>query len=99
VQSLAEGLHHELKPRGVDVLACAPGPVHSGFASRAAMTMTMAQTPDEVARGALQALGHRSTVRPGFLAKALELSLKLLPRWGRVRVMAFVMGGMTRGHA
>ncbi|MCU0658106.1 MAG: SDR family oxidoreductase [Polyangiaceae bacterium] len=99
VQSLAEALYHELKPRGVDVLACAPGPVHSGFAARAAMTMTMAQTPDEVARGALRALGYRSTVRPGFLAKALELSLKLLPRWGRVRVMALVMAGMTRGHA
>ena len=31
VQSLAEGLHDELKPRGVDVLAVAPGPVDSGF--------------------------------------------------------------------
>jgi NADP-dependent 3-hydroxy acid dehydrogenase YdfG len=31
--------------------------------------------------------------------EALELSLKLLPRWGRVRMMAVVMAGMTKGHA
>ncbi|MGB3355102.1 MAG: SDR family NAD(P)-dependent oxidoreductase [Mycobacterium sp.] len=31
VQSLAEGLHDELAPSGVDVLAVAPGPVDSGF--------------------------------------------------------------------
>jgi short-subunit dehydrogenase len=35
VQSLAEGMRHELAPFGVDVLAVAPGPVASGFASRA----------------------------------------------------------------
>jgi hypothetical protein len=56
----------------------------------------MAQTPAEVAGGALRALGTRGTVRPGFLAQFLELSLKPLPRWGRVRVMGLVMGGMTK---
>lgn len=99
VQSLAEGLHHELAPRGVDVLASAPGPVHSGFAARAAMTMGLAQTPREVAVASLAALGRRATVRPGLLAKLLELSLKLLPRWGRVRMMAVVMRGMTHRPA
>src|SRR6478672_3334318 len=39
VQSLAEALHVELAPQGVDVLASAPGPVHSGFAARAGMHM------------------------------------------------------------
>lgn len=95
VQSLAEGLYAELKPLGVDVLASAPGPVKSGFGERARMTMTLAQTPDEVARGTLQALGRRMTVRPGHLAKALEVSLSPLPRRGRVSIMARVMSGMT----
>jgi short-subunit dehydrogenase len=99
VQSLAEGLRLELSPRGVDVLASAPGPVHSGFAARASMTMSFAQTPAEVAAATLAALGRRGTVRPGFLAKFLELSLTFLPRWGRVRVMGVVMGGMTKHHA
>jgi len=39
------------------------------------------------------------TVRPGWLAKLLEGSLALLPRWGRVRAMALVMGGMTQHRA
>lgn len=36
------------------------------------------------------------TVRPGFLSKLLEWSLATLPRWGRTRVLAKVMAGMTR---
>jgi len=99
VQSLAEGLGVELAPRGVDVLASAPGPVKSGFAARASMTMSFAQSSAEVASRTLSALGRRGTVRPGALAKFLEWSLACLPRWGRVRMMARVMGGMTRGHA
>lgn len=98
VQGLAEGLHAELKPLGVDVVASAPGPVRSGFGSRAAMTMGLAQTPEEVATGTLRALGRWTTVRPGWLAKFLEASLAFLPRWGRVRMMAVVMAGMTRRH-
>ena len=96
VQSLAEGLRLELLPRGVDVVASAPGPVHSGFAARASMKMGFAQTPREVARSTLHALGRRGTVRPGWLAKLLEASLKPLPRFWRVRMMGVVMGGMTR---
>ena len=96
VQSLAEALHLELGPRGVDVLSSAPGPISSGFASRARMTMRVTQTPADVARASLDALGRRGTVRPGWLAKGLAASLMFLPRWGRVRVMGKVMAGMTK---
>jgi hypothetical protein len=99
VQSLAEGLHHELMPLGVDVLASAPGPVHSGFAGSANMQMGLAQRPQDVVAATLTALGRRATVRPGWLSKVLEWSLKPLPRWGRVRMMGVVMGGMTRSPA
>ncbi|WP_246696876.1 SDR family NAD(P)-dependent oxidoreductase [Methylobacterium planeticum] len=95
VQTLAEGLHAELRSHGVDVLASAPGPVLSGFGQRAAMRITSGQTPDDVAVGSLHALGRRTTVRPGFLAKALETGLKPLPRPGRVLMMGKVMAGMT----
>ncbi|ACA17408.1 short-chain dehydrogenase/reductase SDR [Methylobacterium sp. 4-46] len=95
VQSLAEGLHAELRARGVDVLAAAPGPVVSGFGGRAGMRIAAGQTPDEVAAGSLRALGRRATVRPGFLAKALETALTPLPRFGRVAMMGRVMAGMT----
>ncbi len=97
VQSFAEGLAVELGPYGVDVVASAPGPVRSGFDKRAGMTLSMAQTPEEVAKGTLRALGRRVTVRPGFLAWALETALALLPRRGRTWMMTRVMAGMTGG--
>jgi short-subunit dehydrogenase len=97
VQTLAEGLAVELRSAGVDVLASAPGPVRTGFGARAGMVMSMSQTPEEVARHTLRALGRRTTVRPGFLATALEWALAPLPRSGRVRIMKQVMAGMTGG--
>jgi short-subunit dehydrogenase len=97
VQSLAEGLRLELAPHGVDVVACAPGPVDSGFAARADMRLGNALRPEAVATETLTALGRRGTVRPGWLSKVLTAALTL-PRWARVRIMAIVMGGMTRHH-
>lgn len=95
VQTLAEGLHAELKSQGVDVLASAPGPVMTSFAQRAVMRMTSGATPEEVAADTLKALGRRATVRPGLLAKVLESALKPLPRFGRVFMMGRIMAGMT----
>lgn len=98
IQSLAEALHLELAPLGVDVLAAAPGPIHSGFAARAGMKMGTALAPRDVAGATLRALGRRMTVRPGWLSKALELALQV-PRWARVRIMRLVMGGMIKHRA
>jgi short-subunit dehydrogenase len=96
VQSLGEALHFELKPWNIDVLLSAPGPVNSGFAERARMTMGLAAGPEEVARKTLAQLGKRVTVRPGWLAWLLEWSLKLTgSRWGRIQVMSRVMRGMA----
>ncbi len=99
VQALGEALHLELAPRGVDVLVSAPGPVASGFAARADMRMGAAMRPDAVARATLDALGRRGTVVPGALSKLLTYSLAPLPRWGRSRILALVMRGMTRHQA
>ena len=99
VQSFAEGIAAEMRPRGVHVLSVAPGPVGTGFAARAGMQMGQAATPEVVARGALAALGRRTTVRPGFLAKFLGWSLAMLPRWGRVQVMGLIMKGMVGRQA
>ena len=96
VQSLAEALHVELAPLGVDVVASAPGPIHSGFAARAGMQMAMALKPSDVAETTLKALGRKTTVRPGWLSKFLEASLSPLPRRGRVHIMTRVMKGMTK---
>jgi len=96
VQSLAEALRVELAPNGVDVLSCAPGPVSSGFAARADIRMRVTVLPETVARESLEALGHRGTVIPGGLSKAMTYTLALLPRTLRTRVLARVMGDMTR---
>ena len=96
VQNLAEGMHRELKPFGVDVVASAPGPVATGFAERAKMNMGLASTPDRIARGTIEALGRAITVRPGLIAKGLEASLSVLPRPLRTRIMGQVMAGMAR---
>ena len=94
VQTLAEGLAREVEPRGVDVVACAPGPVRSGFGARADMQMSMAAIPETVVEPTLDALGKRVTVRPGALSMLLGVSLAATPRWLRVRILERVMGGM-----
>mgnify|MGYP002400539622 CR=1 FL=1 len=96
VQSLAEALALELQPYGVDVLAAAPAPVHSGFAERADMVLGNALKPSDIGVPILKALGRKTTVLPGFLTKFLVGSLRTLPRWGKVRVMKLVMGAMTK---
>ena len=91
VQSLAEGLHHELAPRGIDVLSVAPGPVHTGFEARAGLTMKSATTPDVVARAAMAALGRRMTVVPGFRGRFLTTALATLPRALRIRILGAII--------
>lgn len=96
IQSLGEGLSRELKPMGIDLLVAAPGPVHTGFASRAGMHMKQALQPSAVAKASLQQLGKRATLLPGWLSKLLYFSLALLPRAGKVRIMQTVMKGMVQ---
>lgn len=94
-QTLAEGLRVELADKGVDVVSSAPGPVASGFAARAGMTMGQAAAPRRVARETLNALGAKTTVRPGLQSKILGLSLGMLPRSFRTSIMTGVMRNMT----
>jgi short-subunit dehydrogenase len=95
VKTLAEALAVELKPKGVDVLAAAPGPVESGFSQRANMKMSMSMKPADIGIPILKALGRKTTVLPGFLTKFLVYSLRTVPRWGKIKIMKKVMGAMT----
>ena len=96
VQTLAEGLHVELAPRDVDVLAAAPGPVASGFGDRAGMALRFTVEPDVIAPRILDALGRRSTTTPGVLARLMRDGLVPLPRPARTRIMGKVMASMIR---
>ncbi|MCZ8252154.1 MAG: SDR family NAD(P)-dependent oxidoreductase [Hylemonella sp.] len=95
VQSLAEALAHEWQSQHIDVIACAPGPVASGFARRAGMQMARADRPQVVAERTLALLGRRHTVRPGTLSKVLGWSLATAPRGLRVAIMGRIMRGMA----
>jgi uncharacterized protein len=95
VQVFAEGLGRELRSKGVDVLAVAPGPTNTGFASRANMKMGASLDPTRIAPEILNALGRKSTVLPGFLSKLLVYSMLPLPRWARISIMGNVMRDMT----
>ena len=94
VQNLAEGLHDELEPHGVDVLSVAPGPVASGFGARAGLAMTGATAPEVVAAAALKVLGRRRTVVPGARGKFLTWALMPLPRRLRSLILGRVIAGM-----
>lgn len=96
VQSLAEGMATELKQYNVDVLAAAPGPVHSRFGSRANLHMAKTMDPDQIAVPILKSLGRKTTVLPGGLTKLLVYSLRTVPRWAKIKIMGKVMQGMTR---
>ena len=99
VQSLAEGLHDELEPHGVDVLAVAPGPVASGFGARAGLAMTGATAPEVVATATLKALGRRRTVIPGARGRFLTSALRPLPRRFRSLILGRVIAGMRTREA
>ncbi|MBC7582974.1 MAG: SDR family NAD(P)-dependent oxidoreductase [Tardiphaga sp.] len=99
VQTLAESIRPELALAGVDVIASAPAPVATGFAARSGLAMGRAEEPGVVARQTIAALGRKTTVRRGFLAKFLIGSLATLPRSARTRIMSGIMHGMVRKHA
>lgn len=95
VQSLGEALAVELAPSGVNVLCCAPGPVHSGFAARANMVVSAGDDADSVAQSIMRNLSKRGTIVPGRFGKFLTTSLSTLPRSLRVRIMGRIMSGMA----
>ncbi|MTI41451.1 SDR family NAD(P)-dependent oxidoreductase [Fulvivirga lutimaris] len=96
VLSLGEALHHELKLNNADVLTACPGPVASGFGSRADIKMEGAMKPGEIAIPILKALGKKSVILPGLLTKILTYALRTVPRWGKVLIMKKVMTDMTK---
>lgn len=91
VQSLGEGLYHELKPYDIDVLNVAPGPVNTGFADRASMEMGNAVDAKNITPEIISAIGRKKTVIPGGLAKFLVYNLRLLPRSIKTKIVGKVM--------
>jgi short-subunit dehydrogenase len=99
VHAFGEALAVELNRDGVDVLVSAPGPVRSGFASRAGMSMGATDDPHQVAAQTLAALGRRRMVVPGRIGRFLTFSLVALPRFARLLIIGRIMRSMAENGA
>jgi len=95
---LAEGLWSELKPRGVDVLACVAGAILTPGYQQAegAKPAPGALAPEAVAEQALNALGHGPVVIPGAVNKLGRFVLtRLLSRRAAIGIMSQNTGGLS----
>jgi short-subunit dehydrogenase len=98
LRTLAEGLWVELRPLGVDVLACCPGLVRTPTFLNSAPAapsrlVPPAAEPGEVARVALAALGRKPVVIPGWRNRlGAFVAQRLLPR----RSAVVAASGQTR---
>lgn len=95
---LAEGLWSELKPRGVDVLACVAGAILTpGYeAAEGSKPAPGALKAAAVAEQALNALGKGPIVVPGAVSKLGRFVLsRLLSRRAAIAIMAKNTGGLS----
>ena len=95
---LAEGLWSELKPHGVDVLACVAGAILTPGYQQAESSRPAPGTlkADEVADQALRALGKGPVVVPGAVNKLGRFVLtRLLSRRAAIAIMSTNTGGLS----
>jgi uncharacterized protein len=85
---LAESLWAELRPRGVDVLACVAGATRTpGFEAVASTAKGPVMDPREVVEQALAKLGGGPSMIPGWGNRVGNVVMAQLPRRWRVQVM------------
>src|SRR5581483_11604058 len=81
---LAEGLREELRPHGVDVIALCPGSTDTEGPRRTGVDPDKVplkmMPPAPVARAALDGIGRRGLVIPGFANRFVYVLVRLLPR-------------------
>ncbi len=87
---LAEGLWHELRREGIDVLACTAGAVRTpGYMSSADQKDAPGTLdPEQVVEEALDSLGSSPTVTPGMTNRIAKFFMgRLLPRKKAISIM------------
>ena len=94
---LAEGLWYELRPRGIDVVACCAGAVRTpGYQMAAGKAAPGTLDPERVVEQALQALGRGPVVIPGFVNRVAGVFMgRFLPRRAAVAIMAGSTGSLS----
>jgi short-subunit dehydrogenase len=95
---LAEGLWKELKPRGVDVLACCAGAILTPGYRQAEKTKKAVGTlsAEKVAEKTLRALGRRPIIVPGAVNKIGRFALmRLFSRKTAIKIMSKNTRGLS----
>jgi hypothetical protein len=95
---LAEGLWNELKPRGVDVLACMAGAILTPGYEQAERSKPAPGTlrAEQVAEQTLNALGRGPIVIPGGVNKLARFALmRLMSRRAAIAIMSRNTGGLS----
>lgn len=92
-----EGLYHELKSKGVDVLTVCPGGMKTEFQTIAGIRDIGAMGVKPVASCAIRKLGHRPSVIPGWInVVAYQVLPKLLPARFRLALFGGLMKKLAR---
>jgi short-subunit dehydrogenase len=93
---LGEGLFHELRPYGVDVLAFCPGTTRTEFLEVAEIHGFLPMDAGPVVSKAFASLGKRPTLVPGWHNWLLTWLPRLLPRRFNSIMSGLIMRYMTR---
>lgn len=90
---LAEALHLELRPQGIDVLGVLPGPTATEFNQLAGYTdkPPFSRSPEQVVATTFRALGRKMSVADGFPNKLNGFLQRFAPRRFAARVAGWVM--------
>ncbi len=95
ILSLGEALHVEMKPRGVDVTVLSPGLTDTDMPANMPINFSkipvFSQTPAQVAKTGIKALGRKATVVSGLLNKFYAWENRLLPRHFPVALFGFLI--------
>lgn len=95
---LAEGLWRELKPHGIDVLACCAGAILTPGYKKAEKSKPApgAMEAGEVAEKTLEALGKGPITVPGIINKMGRfIFIRLLTRKAAIKIMSKNTGGLS----
>jgi short-subunit dehydrogenase len=95
---LAEGLWRELKPRGIDVIACIAGAILTPNYHKAEKTKSApgALSAEQVVEKTLKTLGKSPIIVPGTVNKiARFLMTRLFPRRISINIMKNNTGGLS----
>ncbi len=97
--TFAEGLSKELRPRGVAVLAIAPGTIRTDFWAPAGGAPPLSLTAAGVARVALRRLGGPHSIVVGLMNRLIAFSTRLLPRTANATIFGWVIKLAQRRRA